>query len=198
MDKEIRLVDFENRSQDEMVLDGYAAIYDSTTVLYKIDGVEYKEVIQRGAFESADFKDCCLKYNHENSVPILARTRGGSLKVEPDQTGLHFNARLFNTQISRDVYTLVNEGALDKCSFAFTISQGGDEYNRETRTRTITQIDKVWDCSIVDVPAYESTSVQARSFFELEREKELMDMRERERQARKIRILMEVMNGTIK
>lgn len=192
MKKEVRIIDFENRSGDEMVLEGYAAMFDKPTVLYKIDGVEYKEVINRTAFEKASFKDCCLKYNHQNSIPILARTRGGSLDINTDQAGLFFRARLFDTQAARDVYTLVKEGALDKCSFAFTIAQDGDEYDKETRTRTITNIEKVWDCSVVDTPAYESTSVQARSFFELEREKELAEASKIERKRKYLKLLTEV------
>ena len=117
-----------------------------------------------------DFKDCCLKYNHSNNVPILARTRGGSLELILDDIGLRFKANLFNTQTSRDVYELVKQGGLDKCSFAFTIKE--DSYERESRTRHIRKIDKLFDVAIVDIPAYDSTSVSARSFFELEREKE--------------------------
>lgn len=172
MQKEIRISQFTNLSKEEMVLEGYAAVYDSPTVLYSLDGIDYKEVISRGAFDSTDFKDCCLKYNHENGVPILARTRGGSLQLSVDNRGLFFRAKLFDTQAARDVYTLVKGGALDKCSFAFTIAEGGDTYDRGTKTRTIRNIQKCFDCSIVDNPAYQETSVQARSFFEAEAERD--------------------------
>ncbi len=181
MKKEIRISEFTNVSQDEMIVEGYAAVFNSPTILYKVDGIEYKEVIDRNAFNKTSFKDCCLKYNHESGVPILARTRGGSMEIKVDEAGLFFRAKLFDTQTARDVFTLVREGALDKCSFAFTIADGGDEYDRATRTRTITNIEKCYDCSIVDTPAYDATSVHARSFFDLEREKELADAREIER-----------------
>lgn len=181
MKKEIRIAEFTNVSQEDMIVEGYAAVFDSPTIIYKMDGIEYKEVIDKRAFDKTSFKDCCLKYNHESGVPILARTRGGSMEVKTDEVGLFFRAKLFDTQTARDVFTLVREGALDKCSFAFTIANGGEKYDRGTRTRTITDIDKCYDCSIVDTPAYEATSVQARSFFDLEREKELADARELER-----------------
>lgn len=159
-----------NNEDNSMVLEGYAATYDNPTVLYEIDGIQYNEVVDRGAFDSMDFKDCCLKYNHSNNVPILARTRGGSLELTVDEIGLRFRANLFNTQASRDVYELVKQGGLDKCSFAFTIKD--ESYERESRTRHIKKIDKLFDVAVVDIPAYDSTSVSARSFFELEREKE--------------------------
>lgn len=159
-----------NNEDDSMILEGYAATYDNPTVLYEFDGIEYHEVIDRGAFDNMDSKDCCLKYNHSNNVPLLARTRGGSLELSVDEIGLRFKAKLFDTQVSRDVYELVKQGGLDKCSFAFTIKE--DSYDRDTRTRHIRKINKLFDVAIVDIPAYDSTSVNARSFFELEREKE--------------------------
>ncbi len=159
-------------NEDSMILEGYAAMYESPTVLYEIDGIEYKEVIERGAFDNMNTKDCCLKYNHSNNVPILARTRGGSLELYPDEIGLRFKSTLFNTQTAKDVYTLVRDGGLDKCSFAFTIKD--EEYCRETRTRHIKSIDRLLDVAIVDIPAYESTCVQARDFFSSEINKEKM------------------------
>lgn len=190
--KEIRLMSFENRSEDDMILEGYAAVFDSPTVIYKVDGIEYKEVIARTAFDNSSFKDCCLKYNHLDGIPILARTRGGSMEVGPDDFGLHFRAKLFETQGARDVNTLVKGGALDKCSFAFTIAENGDSYNRDTRTRTIHDIEHVWDCSIVDVPAYESTSVSARSFFEAEAERERAEARALELARKKLELKLKL------
>lgn len=172
----------------EMILEGYAAKYDNPTTLYKIGDTEYKEVIDRGAFDNMDMRDCCLKYNHSDAVPILARTRGGSLELSTDDIGLFFRAKLFNTQSSKDVYELVKQGALDRCSFAFTIKD--DSYERDTNTRHIQKIDKLFDVSVVDIPAYENTSVSARSFFELEREKEHLE-REREKLKLKLKLEME-------
>ena len=175
MAKEMRILssNLEVRSNDEnneMILEGYAATFDNPTCLYEYDGVKFNEVIDRGAFDEMDSKDCCLKYNHSDNVPILARSRGGSLELTVDNIGLRFKAKLFNTQTSRDVYELVKQGGLDKCSFAFTIKE--DSYDRESRTRHIRKINRLFDVAIVDIPAYDSTSVSARSFFELEREKE--------------------------
>ena len=171
-EQRIMLNQLEVRQSDdqEMILEGYAATYDQPTVLYEFDGVEYKEVIARGAFDEMDSKDCCLKYNHSDNVPLLARTKGGSLELSVDNHGLFFRAKLINTQAAKDVYTLVRAGALDKCSFAFTVKE--DSYDKETNTRKILKIGKLYDVAIVDIPAYESTIVSARSFFEIEKEKE--------------------------
>jgi len=178
MNKEIRVLDFKNISDEDLIIEGYAATFNQPTVLYRIDGVEYKEVISPEAFKDADMRDCCLKYNHQSGVPILARTRGGSLELRTDKIGLFFRANVFPTQTGKDVHMLVKGGALDKASFAFTIAEGGDEYDRTSRTRTIKKVEKLWDVAIVDIPAYDSTSVYARNFFEAEAEKEKREMAE--------------------
>lgn len=174
---EKRCVEFRSLAVSEddnkMVLSGTATPFEKPTVLFEIDGVEYKEVIDRHALDKADFSLCCLKYNHENSVPVLARTRNGSLVTSIDNEGLKYSATLANTTVARDVYTLVKEGMLNQCSFAFTVKRS--EYDKVTHTRRILEIDKVFDISIVDIPAYEDTNVEARSFFELESKKNRLE-----------------------
>ena len=56
---------------------------------------------------------------------------------------------------------LIQEGVLSKMSFAFTVKS--EEYAYETDTRKILAFDKIFDVSVVDVPAYESTEIYARS-----------------------------------
>ena len=191
---EKREVTFENQSDKEMFLSGYAATFNQPTILYKFDGIELKEVILPEAFNDTDMKDCCLKYNHSDNVPILARSRGGSLQLGTDQYGLKFDANLFNTSVARDVYTLVEQGGLDKCSFAFTIADGGESYDQKTRTRTISKIEKLWDVSIVNNPAYESTSVSARSLdtFLMDIEKERLEKRKKEERIKRLRLKLKI------
>lgn len=172
--KQIRTVELKNavvsNDNDEMILEGYAAIYDSPTVMYEYDGIEFKEVIAKDAFDGAIMKDCCLKYNHGDNALILARTRGGSLELTVDNVGLKFKAKLFNTTAAKDVYTLVKEGGIDKCSFAFVCKE--DSYDTDTRTRTILKIKELYDVSVVDIPAYDNTNVEARKAFSVEIEEE--------------------------
>ena len=180
---QLREVELRNATVEEkdgkMVLEGYAAVFDKPTVLFKHAGIEYKEVIDKRAFDDADLSDCCLKYNHNL---LLARVRGGSLKLYIDDVGLRFNAELFNTTISRDVYTIVKAGGLDKCSFAFRVKE--QRFDFATHTRTILKVEKLYDVAVVDTPAYNDTSVSARSLFEMEIEneqKELENSKLRER-----------------
>jgi HK97 family phage prohead protease len=155
---------------DEMIVEGYALRFDSPTVLYEIDGVKYSEVIERGALDSADLTDVPFKYNHSDHVMIMARTRSKTLRLMPDENGLYIQASLANTTSGKDLYELIKRGDIDKMSFAFTVAEDG--YDKSTRTRKIRGIKKVWDVAAVETPAYDTTSISARSFFEAEAEKE--------------------------
>jgi len=160
--KEIRMV--EMRADENMIVEGYAVVFDTVTDLGWV-----KEVIDRNALDNADMSDIVMKYNHENSVLPMARTRGGSLQFNVDDHGLKIRASLPDTQTNRDIFTLIKEGVLSKMSFAFTVAR--DEYDYDTDTRRILEIDKLYDVSVVDVPAYESTEVYARSKEDYEKEK---------------------------
>ena len=163
--KEVRLVEMRALENEEMTVEGYAAVFDSVTDLGWM-----KEVIDRHAFDNADMSDIVMKYNHENSVLPMARTRGGSLRFEIDDHGLKIRAKLPNTSTNRDIYTLIKEEVLSKMSFAFTVKR--QEYDYDTDTRKILEFDKIFDVSVVDVPAYEQTEVYARNKEQYEKEKQ--------------------------
>lgn len=163
-----------NFSEDDgkMIIEGYAAVFDTPTVIYEKNGVKYIEKISKHAFDKCDMSDCCLKYNHGGM--LLARCRGGSLKLTVDDKGLYFRAELFDTTVARDVYNLIKNGGLDKCSFAFCVRD--DEYDKETHTRTVLDIGKLYDVAVVDIPAYQDTSVSARGLFDMEIENERIEL----------------------
>lgn len=183
---EIRAV--ENQPNDEMVVEGYAIRFNEPAV-FDIGGTEYREIIAPGALDYADMRDVPLKYNHSDHVMVMARTRNKTLELIKDEKGLFIRAKLADTTAGRDLYTLIRRGDIDKMSFAFTVDyeNNGDEYDRKTRTRTIKRIKKIWDVAAVDTPAYDTTSISARSFFELEREKEWKAL---EREARRKKLLI--------
>lgn len=148
---------------EDMIIEGYAAVFNQETDLGWC-----KEVIDSKAFEECDMKDCCLNYNHGQSKPV-ARTRNHTLELLVDAIGLKIRAKIIDTTEGIDLYKSVKEGLIDKMSFAFTVKE--DEWDYETDTRRIKNIDKLYDVSIVDIPAYEGTSVFARSKEQYEEEK---------------------------
>lgn len=171
--KEIRLAEIRalETGPDEMIVEGRAIVYDSPTVIFETsDGIKYYEVIARGALDGADLKDVPFKYNHSDSVMVMARTRNKTLELIPDDKGLLVRAKLANTTAGRDLYELIRRGDIDKMSFAFTVAE--EAYDKETRTRKILRIKKIWDVSAVDTPAYSDTFISARSWAEAEAEAE--------------------------
>ena len=169
---------------NEMIVEGRAIVYDSSTVMYEIDGIKYYEVIQRGALEGADLRDVPFKYNHSDSVMVMARTRNKTLELIPDEQGLLVRAKLANTTAGRDLYELIKRGDIDKMSFAFTVAE--DSYDRDTRTRKIIKFKRIWDVSAVDTPAYQDTYISARSYFMAQAEAERRAAEAAEKRRRKL------------
>lgn len=169
MNKEIRLAnisDFnvelrEEENQNKMIIEGYAAVFDSETLIGD-ESWGFYEKIERGAFDGAKMKDVPLKYNHSDQVPILARTRNKSLELTIDDKGLFIRAELLDTQDSIDMYKRIKAGLIDKMSFAFTVKE--EDYEKGLiPKRSIKKFDRIYDVSVVDVPAYDDTSIYARS-----------------------------------
>lgn len=167
---------FEIRASEEgAFVEGYALVFDTAETMYEYNGIAYKEQIKSGALNGTQMQDVVLNFNH-GGKPV-ARTKNGTLDLRVEPKGLFVRADLSGTEEGRKLYEEVKGGYLDKMSFAFTIN--AEEYNKEQHLRTITEVKRIYDVAIVDIPAYESTSVQARSFFEAEAERELAEARNR-------------------
>ena len=152
-----------------MIVEGRAVVFSQPTVLFSIDGIDYHEVIEPEALDNADLSDVVFRYNHNDQMFAMARTRGGSLQLTKDAVGILTRAELFDIQQARDLYKLIRAGVVDKMSFAFTIRE--ESFDKETRTWHVKSIDKMFDVSAVDFPAYEQTSISARKVLDLERER---------------------------
>jgi len=178
--KEIRKLDIQFRAEptedSKMEIKGYAAVFNSP------ETYSYTEIIAPTAFDDADLSDVVLRYNHEDTFMVLARTRNNSLKLNVDSTGLFMNATLQDDiQQHRDIFNAIKSGLIDKQSFAFVVDE--DNYDYDTDTRTITKIGKVFDVSVVDQPFYNSTDVSvARNQNEefLEKRKQLREEHEKQ------------------
>lgn len=157
----------EGNDRGGLLLEGKAIVYNTPTVIFSFEGQEYKEVIDRRALDTTDLSDVVLRYNHSDQFAILARTRNGSLQLTKRSDGLYMNAILQDDiQVHRDLYAAVKSGLVDKMSFGFVVADDGDEYDEFSRTRRIKDIRRIYDLSICDFPAYESTYVEARSRLE--------------------------------
>ena len=196
MIKETRLADVTlHEEDDKMILEGYALVFNNETL---IGDEEYGfiEEIDSRALSETKMKDVPMKYNHMDSFLILARTRNKSLTLTIDNIGLKVRAELLDTHTNQDIYKMVRSGLLDKMSFAFTVDE--QVWNREgdTPKRTITKINRLYDVSVVDTPAYDSTSIYARSLESMELELKAMDMVEQEEESNIIKKRIKIKTQT--
>lgn len=177
---ETRMALLEPASENEenkQLVEGYAAVFNQRTLIWESEwsGWKYMEVIDRNAFDGADMSDTVFKYNHGDIAMVLARASNNTLTMSTDDKGLRISADIIDTNNGTDVYKLIKRGDLNKMSFAFTVKNERTESDRENKiyTRTITAFDKIYDVAVVDFPAYDGTSIQARSkeyFVNLEKD----------------------------
>ena len=157
-DVEVRTMEVRAQGDaDELRVEGYAAVFNQETNL----GF-FREQIARGAFEDVMSDDVRLLLNHDGAP--LARTTNQTLTLSVDDEGLRYEAVLSDTTQGRDLYKMIQRGDITQSSFAFTIK--GEEWDKETNTRTITKVGRLLDVSPVTYPAYPQASVSARSKFE--------------------------------
>lgn len=176
---ETRMALLEPASENEenkQLVEGYAAVFNQRTLIWESEwsGWKYMEVIDRNAFDGADMSDTVFKYNHGDIAMVLARASNNTLTMNTDDKGLRISADIIDTNNGTDVYKLIKRGDLNKMSFAFTVKNERSGSDRENKiyTRTITAFDKIYDVAVVDFPAYDGTSIQARSkeyFVDLEK-----------------------------
>ena len=191
---DLRALPTEEGEEKRYIVEGYASTFEPY-VLYTVDGVDYKERIEPTAFDEADLSDVVFRLEHQGRV--YARTSAGTVELWHDEHGLGQRTDLGRTQMARDVFADIEAGNYPKMSFAFTVADGGDDYDRATHTRTISKIAKVFDVSPVSFPANPGTqlSVSTRAYFDgvIEAERaERLEAEERERKKKLIKLLLEV------
>lgn len=191
---ELRIVPIEEGDGPSFFVEGYASTFDPYK-LFTQDGIDYMERIEPTAFDDADLSDVVFRVDHSGRV--YARSSAGTLEIWHDEHGLGQRADLSRTQAARELFADIEAGNYPQMSFAFTVAEDGDSYDRNTHTRTIHRVAKVFDVSPVVFPANPNTnlSVSTRAYFDgvIEAEQaERLEEEKRERQRRLIKLLTEV------
>lgn len=176
----------QKRIDSEYYVEGYATTFNKPYELYEYDGIKYYEVIDRHALDGADMSDVIMQYDHEGKV--MARKTNGTLIVEPNDDGLFICADLSKSQASKYLYEEIDNGLVTRMSWAFTVAE--ESYDRDTRTRTILKVKKVYDVSAVSIPANQDTEISARSYLNGVIEVEKQEMLERRKQLLKIKLML--------
>ena len=150
--------------------------------------IPFIEYISRDALNDVDFSKTLLLYAHDYNK-ILARADSGTLTTKIDDSGLHFTAKLPDTTLANDVRKDIQAGNLKGCSFGFTIADGGDRYDTDSKGQTIHYVDKidsVSELTITPIPAYTETSVQVQrdlnSYLKSKEDKNMEEKKTQEQQ----------------
>jgi HK97 family phage prohead protease/HK97 family phage major capsid protein len=152
-DVDLRTHEVRAGAGDGLVLEGYAAVYDTQTNI----GGMFKETISRGAFDDVLTNDVRLLLNHDGAP--MARTTNGSLVLSSDDHGLKYRANLVDTQASRDLHAMVKRGDISQSSFAFRV---GEQDINERGDRNVLKVSELLDVSPVTYASYPTASVSAR------------------------------------
>ena len=163
---EFRINEPEPEQEERKIVEGYATTFDEPYTLFTGDGWEYREVIDKNAFDNTDLSDVIMQYNHEGRV--FARISNNTLDVKVDDKGLFISADLGGTELGRELYDEIRGGYTDKMSFGFTVD--GETEEKEERdgedtiyTRRVTSIRKLYDVSAVSIPANDATTISVRN-----------------------------------
>lgn len=162
MNLEIR--DAQEGEGDSYKVHGYASTFEPY-VLWDDGETKIFERIMPDAFDKADMSDVIFLVNHEG-IPH-ARNKNKTMQLSVDEHGLMVDADLSLTKASRDAFEAIKAGLLDQMSFAFTVAEDG--FDRDTKTRIIHRVAKVYDVSAVNIPANPGTdiaAVSARSYVD--------------------------------
>lgn len=157
--------------------------------MYDVGGM-FGETIDEGALDNTNLKDVRFLVNHNFSMIPLARSRNNNanstMQLEKVQGGLNIRANLDteNNATAKELYSAVSRGDISGMSFAFLVDgETWENLDSDYPIRHITSISSVFEVSAVTAPAYEATSIEARSDVEaLENAKTLLE-NERQRQA---------------
>ncbi len=198
--REYRTLNLEVETRNEAgdptyIVKGYASTFQPY-VLFEEDGIQYKEQIDPHAFDETDMSDVVFRVDHEGAV--YARSSAGTLKVGTDEHGLYDEADLSKTAKARSLFEDIAAGNYPKQSFAFSVRE--DSYDKDTHTRTILKIAKLYDVSPVSFPANPGTEldIATRDYFNgvIEMEKaERLESEKREQLKKKLELKIKIMES---
>lgn len=185
---ELRSFDFEIRAEQNeengTYIEGVPIVFDK-----KCDMGCFEEYISRDALSKTDLKDVRFLVNHNTEMTPLARSRNNNknstMQMEVKEDGMHIRVNLDteNNTDAKNLYSAIKRGDVSGMSFMFsTRGQKWENLTSDYPKRTITDIEKVYEVSAVTFPAYEDTSIKARSSLALENaRKELESARAEEK-----------------
>lgn len=172
-----------NNEAAEKIISGYFIVFNSETELYE----GCFEEIAPESFDNVDLSDVRALIDHETSK-VLGRTKPGTLTLSVDAKGVYGEIKVNeNDTEAMNLYSRVQRGDVDQCSFGFNILDEAMETRDDGSYKFTIKAIELFEVSVVTFPAYADTAVEARS-------KQIENMEKREFLAKKSK-LEEKLNG---
>ena len=160
----------ETRDGQPSRLRGISPPWDSLSVdlggyREKFSPTAFDNIIGRHKNDPRGVVDVVGLFNHDDNQ-VLSRTTNGTLRLAKGPKGLEYEMDLPDTQLARDLTTLVSNRTIYGSSFAFTVSDKGEQWVQDERgqpIRIVTDASGLYDVSVVTRPAYPSSTVGLRS-----------------------------------
>ena len=155
---------FETRSEgNKHVITGYAAVFNVRS--QNLGG--FVEQITPGTFRKTITEaDVRALWNH-NPDFVLGRNRSGTLRLSEDNTGLHYEVDLPDTQTARDLRESIERGDVSQSSFGFaTVDDSWGFTDDDFPLRSLNEV-KLFDVSPVTYPAYTDATIGMRALERL-------------------------------
>lgn len=149
------------------VLEGYAVVFNSLSE----DLGGFREIIRPSAItqELINNSDIIANMDHRNDYMMARLRKGkGNIDLTLDEHGLKFRYTIPDTVKGDELWSHVERGEIDQCSFAFGIDYSdpsAEKYHVDKDGVTIREILKIaalYDISAVINPAYPDTEVYTR------------------------------------
>lgn len=181
--RDIGQLDNNQEATDKKIISGYFIVFDTETELYP--GV--REEVSPDALAGVDLSDVKALIDHD-TAKVLGRTKANTLSLSVDSKGLYGEIIVNESdQEAMNLYSRVQRGDVDQCSFGFEILNEEMIQNSDGTVKFIIKSINLYEVSVVTFPAYQETAVEARS-------KQIEDAQKRTLQARKDE-LKEKLNG---
>lgn len=158
---------------EDGVIEGVPIVFEQKTDI----GGWFEETIAKGALTDEILKDVAFFYNHDLNTKPLARTRNKRLSLTIMDDGVHMIANVNRERSdANDLYLAIQDGDIDGMSFMFRVDdEEWTDLDTDYPKRRITKIGYVQEVSAVNYPAYESTSINARTDKSLDSDKNALD-----------------------
>lgn len=151
--------DFTTREDSgELRIEGYFAVFNSNYDIWP----GASESVAPGAFDHTLGDDVRALIDHE-TMYVLGRNRAGTLELRQDSHGLWGSVLINpNDQDAMNLYSRVQRGDVNQCSFGFDILDEETEYRDNGDVHWTIKDVKLYEVSVCTFPAYTETAVQAR------------------------------------